>query len=214
MFISFGGEDVTPDKGCRSCGGSYAHEALSRVLRVRAWASIIRPLIAAGRVFGQARRSGVAFAPADWGSPTPDREAKTPPPIPDSEKRHVFVAMPFAEELQDTYEFGIYAPVRRCGFICEKVDEASFTGDILQRITERITTAEFVIADLTGERANVYLEVGYAWGKGVPVILLAREGEQVHFDVSTHRCIHYKRIGQLARELEKLIRGIYGLGPI
>lgn len=88
------------------------------------------------------------------------------------------------------------------------MNEAPFTGDILQRTTERIQTAEFVIADLTEARPNVYLEVGYAWGKGVPVIFLAREGEKLHFDVSTHRCIYYKSIRHLARDLEKLIRGL------
>jgi hypothetical protein len=127
-------------------------------------------------------------------------------------KKHVFVAMPFSEEFQDIYEFGIYEPIRRCGYICERVDEPVFTGDILQRITERIATAEFVIAELTGARANVYLEVGYAWGKGIPVITLAREGEKLHFDVSTHRCIFYRTIGQLAKELEKLVRGVYSGG--
>jgi hypothetical protein len=124
-------------------------------------------------------------------------------------KKHVFVAMPFSEEFQDIYEFGIYEPIRRCGYICERVDEPLFTGDILQRITERISTAEFVIAELTGARANVYLEVGYAWGKNVPVITLAREGEKLHFDVCTHRCIFYRTIGQLAKELEKLVRSVY-----
>jgi hypothetical protein len=124
-------------------------------------------------------------------------------------KKHVFVAMPFAEEFQDTYEFGIYGPIRRCGFICEKVDEALFTGDILQRILQRISTAEFIVAELSGARANVYLEMGYAWGKNIPVIAIAREGEKLHFDVSRHRCIFYRTIGQLSRELEKLIRGVY-----
>ena len=124
-------------------------------------------------------------------------------------KKHVFVAMPFSEDFQDIYEFGIYEPIRRCGYICERVDEPSFTGDILQRITSRISTAELVIAELTGARANVYLEVGYAWGKGIPVVTLAREGEKLHFDVSTQRCIFYRTIGQLAKELEKLVRGVY-----
>lgn len=125
------------------------------------------------------------------------------------QKKHVFVAMPFSEEFQDIYEFGIYEPIRRCGYICERVDEPLFTGDILQRITQRISSAEFVVAELTGARANVYLEVGYAWGRNVPVITVAREGEKLHFDVSTHRCIFYRTIGQLAKELEKLVRSIY-----
>jgi len=131
---------------------------------------------------------------------------------PATRKRHVFVAMPYAEEFEDVYEFGIYAPVRRCGFICERVDRSAFTGDILERIRQRIETADLVIADLSGGRPNVYLEVGYAWGKGTEVVFVAREGEELHFDVRAHRCIYYKRIGQLARDLERLIRGLRGLG--
>jgi hypothetical protein len=147
-------------------------------------------------VFGEGVQTGTADGRAAGGSG----------------KKHVFVAMPFSEEFQDIYEFGIYEPIRRCGYICERVDEPLFTGDILQRITERISTAEFVIAELTGARANVYLEVGYAWGKDIPVITLAREGEKLQFDVSTHRCIFYRTIGQLAKELEKLVRGVYSRG--
>ena len=77
------------------------------------------------------------------------------------------------------------------------------------RIISRISTAEFVVAELTGARGNVYLEVGFAWGRNIPVVTLAREGEKLHFDVSTHRCIFYRTIGQLAKELEKLVRGVY-----
>jgi hypothetical protein len=122
--------------------------------------------------------------------------------------RRVFVAMPFSEEFQNVYEFGIYPAVRNAGFICERVDETHFTGDILNQITEGIAAASLVIADLTEGRPNVYLEVGYAWGRGVPVIFVARKGEKLHFDVSTHRCIFYGRFTQFARDLEELIRGI------
>ena len=128
---------------------------------------------------------------------------------PASAKRHVFVAMPYAEEFEDVYEFGIYGPVRRCGFICERVDQAAFTGDILQRIRQRIETADLVIADLSGARPNVYLEVGYAWGKGIPVVFVARDGQEPHFDVKAHRCLYYRTIKQLAGDLEKLIQGLH-----
>jgi hypothetical protein len=125
-------------------------------------------------------------------------------------KRHVFVALPFTEEFQNVYEFGIYPAVRNCGFICERVDETHFTGDVLHRIKGGIEAADLVIADMTEGRPNVYLEVGYAWGRGVPVIFVAKKGERLHFDVSTHRCIFYGKFTQFAKDLEELIRGIEG----
>ncbi|MEE4603086.1 MAG: hypothetical protein V2J65_17515 [Desulfobacteraceae bacterium] len=125
-------------------------------------------------------------------------------------KHRVFVAMPFSDEFENVYDFGIYPAVRNSGCICERVDEAHFTGDVLGRIREGIETSDLVIADLTGGRPNVYLEVGYAWGKSIPVIFVARNGEELHFDVRTHRCIFYGRFKQFAKELEELIKGIFG----
>jgi hypothetical protein len=129
-----------------------------------------------------------------------------------SRKKYVFVAMPFQEDFEDVYQFGIYSAVRSCGYVCEKVDESLFAGNIVDRITEGIRNAEFVIADLTNERPNVYLEVGFAWGLKRPVILVAREGQRLHFDLSHHKCIFYRTIGRLANDLERTIRDIYGLG--
>ena len=106
-------------------------------------------------------------------------------------KPHVFVAMPFAEEMEDTYGFGIQGPVNAAGFLCERIDMSTFTGDILDRIKTKIETASLVIADLTGANANVYLEVGYAWGKERPTLLLAKKGEDLKFDVKGQRCIIY-----------------------
>ncbi|MBI3797426.1 MAG: hypothetical protein HY268_10740 [Deltaproteobacteria bacterium] len=150
--------------------------------------------------------TGSASKPAVLGSVSASLPVS--PGTPTVSKRRVFVALPFSEEFQNVYEFGIYPAVRNCGFICERVDETHFTGDVLNRIRGGIEAADLVIADLTEGRPNVYLEVGYAWGRGVPVIFVAKKGEKLHFDVSTHRCIFYGKFTQFANDLEELIRGI------
>jgi len=116
--------------------------------------------------------------------------------------------MPFSEEFQNVYEFGIYPAVRNCGYICERVDETHFAGDILVRIKEGIETASLVIADLSESRPNVYLEVGYAWGRSVPVIFVAKKNQRLEFDVMNHRCVFYGNFRKFAEDLETLIRGI------
>lgn len=118
------------------------------------------------------------------------------------QKPHVFVAMPFSEEMEDVFVFGIQGPVHAAGLLCERVDMAVFTGDILERIRSRIASASLVIADLTGANANVYLEVGYAWGKSRPTLLIMRSGEQLKFDVIGQRCIFYKSITDLKTKIE------------
>lgn len=119
-------------------------------------------------------------------------------------KPHVFVAMPFSKGMmEDTYIFGIQGPVNAAGYLCERVDMATFTGDILERVKTRISTAALVVADLTGSNPNVYLEVGYAWGRGRPTLLLAREGDELKFDVRGQRCIVYESIADLEKKLSK-----------
>jgi hypothetical protein len=117
-------------------------------------------------------------------------------------KPHVFVAMPFTKELEDVYVFGIQGPVNAAGYLCERVDMVTFTGDIVDRIKSRIGSASVVIADLTGANANVYLEVGYAWGRGRPTLLLLKKGDDLKFDVRGQRCIIYENIVDLARKLQ------------
>ena len=117
-------------------------------------------------------------------------------------KSHVFVAMPFKSELDDTYHYGIQNAVRAAGFVCERADLATFVGDVMQWVQNRIRTSSLVIADLTDANPNVYLEVGYAWGCGVPVVLLTQAVDHLKFDVRTQRCLVYGSI----RELEELLR--------
>jgi hypothetical protein len=123
-------------------------------------------------------------------------------------KPHVFVAMPFTKELEDVYVFGIQGPVNAAGYLCERVDMVTFTGDIVERIKSRIGSASLVIADLTGANANVYLEVGYAWGKNRPTLLLLRKGDDLKFDVRGQRCIIYENIVDLSRKLQADLDGL------
>jgi hypothetical protein len=116
-------------------------------------------------------------------------------------KPHIFVAMPFVEEMEDVFIFGIQSTVNSAGYLCERIDMTTFTGDILERIKSRIDTAALVIADLSGGNPNVYLEVGYAWGRGRSTLLLAREGDSLKFDVRGQRCLLYKSIADLAKKL-------------
>jgi hypothetical protein len=118
-------------------------------------------------------------------------------------KPHVFVAMPFNKQMLDVYRFGILEPVNSANFLCERVDMEAFTGDILTRIKSRIETSSLVIADLIGASANVYLEVGYAWGKDRPTLFLAQKSDELKFDVQGHKCIIYETISELKDKLEK-----------
>jgi hypothetical protein len=140
------------------------------------------------------------------------QRAKIPPPVRESlrsagaesdAKPSVFVAMPFAKEFNAVYRYGLEKPVRNAGYLCERADLASFTGDVIQWVKERISRADLVIADLTGKNANVYLEVGFAWGCGKPTMLVVSRPEDLGFNVRGQRCLVYD--GDITM-LEEMVR--------
>jgi len=117
------------------------------------------------------------------------------------DKPHVFVVMPINPDTEDRYYYGIGPAVRAAGFLCERIDIKAFTGDIMSTIRQRIASAAFVVADLSGANPNVYLEVGYAWGRGVPTILLCGAVEELAFDVRGEKCLLFKSIKALETAL-------------
>ncbi len=118
-------------------------------------------------------------------------------------KKKIFVAMPFAAEFDDSFHYGIQGAVNSCGYLCERADLQSFTGDVMDFVKERIATSDFVIADLTTANPNVYLEVGYAWGLKKKTVLLVKDPQELKFDARGQRCLPYTSIKDLETKLKK-----------
>jgi hypothetical protein len=118
-------------------------------------------------------------------------------PEADETTPHVFVAMPFREEYDDQYYLAIQPTIHEMGLLSERMDLDSFTGDIKQRMLERIRSARLLVALLDSANPNVYLEVGYAWGVETPTVLAAHQGESLPFDVRGERVLLYDRIYRL-----------------
>jgi len=118
-------------------------------------------------------------------------------------KPSAFVAMPFVDSMDDVFHYGIQGAVKSAGLLCERADLTSFVGDVMEWVKHRIRSATFVIADLTTANPNVYLEVGYAWGCGLPTVLLVRDATDLKFDVKGQRCLVYKSIKHLEELLSR-----------
>lgn len=168
-----------------------------RVLRLK---QLLSTLLPAGSTTATNRERGPNFA--SQLEPLRTAGAKS------QDKAHVFVAMPFAPEFDDRFHYGIQQAVNSAGYLCERADLATFTGDVIAWVKERIDSASLLVADLSTANPNVYLEVGYAWGKGIPTVLLSSDATDLRFDVKGQRCLVYKNIRALeellTRELENL----------
>jgi len=116
--------------------------------------------------------------------------------------------------MEDRFFYGIQRAADATGFAGKRLDKESFTGDILQQIRIDIEASSAVIADLTGANPNVYLEVGFVWGKGIPTILILEEKQELHFDVQGQRCLIYSSIRSLEEMLTKEIQNLSLRGMI
>ncbi len=117
-------------------------------------------------------------------------------------KKTIFVAMPFASAFDDCFHYGIQGAVNSFGYLCERADLNSFTGDVMEFVKERIANSDFVIADLTTANPNVYLEVGYAWGLHKKTVLLIKDANELEFDTRGQRCLQYTTIKDLENKLK------------
>ena len=130
------------------------------------------------------------------------------------QKQKIFVAMPFSDDMEDIYYYGIQRAVDVAGYDCYRSDKIAFIGDILQEIRLQVKKSVAVVADLTNANPNVYLEIGFAWGSKKPTILIMKQGEKPKFDVQGQKCLTYKNIKHLEEVLTKELLGLKAKGVI
>ena len=66
-----------------------------------------------------------------------------------------------------------------------------------QEIFAKLHRSSVVLADITGMRPNCLIELGYALGRGLPTMLMIKEGNQHPFDISTLGALHWKTSGTI-----------------
>jgi hypothetical protein len=119
-------------------------------------------------------------------------------------KPFIFVLMPLAQEFNDVYTFGIKGAAEDVGAYAERLIDQVFQEGMLERIFNQINKADVLVADMTGRNANVFYEVGYAHALGKIVLLLAREVDDIPFDLKHRQFILY---GESIVSLRKELRG-------
>lgn len=103
-----------------------------------------------------------------------------------------FVAMPFEGRRTEIYEEYVKNPIERLlGIECRRVDEITRSSHIMRDVWGLLTSCSVVIADLSGQNANVFYELGLAHVLGKPFVLIAEKIDDVPFDLRSVRTITY-----------------------
>lgn len=120
-----------------------------------------------------------------------------------------FVAMAFAPELAEAFDQGIAPAIEECGFTVRRLDREQHNEEITDRMVAAIRASEFMVADLTGHRPNVYYEAGFAEALGRVVIKTCRSDQSgdVAFDVRQRPIIRWTQPADLKQQLVDRIRG-------
>jgi CheY-like chemotaxis protein len=119
------------------------------------------------------------------------------------------VLMPFKEEFDELYRVAIKEPLTKMGYMCERIDELAFVGDVIQKLYDKLEYAGLIIADMTGLNPNVFYELGYADALKKTVILVTQTAANVPFDVRARRFITYE--GGMLQLKERLIDTVKSL---
>lgn len=115
-------------------------------------------------------------------------------------------------ELTDVAD-AVRSVFRSFGVRAIRADDLEHEGLITERVLNEIRTSEFLFADLTGVRPNVYYEIGYAHALGKRVILFRRSGTGLHFDLAGYNCPEYENLRDLREKLTKRLVSLTNRNP-
>jgi nucleoside 2-deoxyribosyltransferase len=127
---------------------------------------------------------------------------------------HCFVIMPFHPEFDGTYttirdSFQRALQATDKDGRCQRLDEETPAGNLIERLVTELKSSSLCIADLTGKRPNVMWEVGYAMALGIPTILLDQSSmSDLPFDIHHMQSLSYSAANltkSLGVPLQKMI---------
>jgi hypothetical protein len=123
--------------------------------------------------------------------------------------RSVLVCMSYANraDFRD-----LLAAVRAvCGefdYDAERIDEVNLSKRIVPQILNQVKRSAFVVVDVTEQKPNVYYELGFADGAGKEVVLLAKQGTALPFNVADVPVIYWEGFEDFKQEFRKRLREI------
>jgi len=127
-----------------------------------------------------------------------------PMPVP---KPEAFISMSLDSHM-DNICLTIKEACIHCGVLAVRADDIQHSGPIMEVVRNLIASCKYLIADLSGERPNVYNEVGIAMALDKEVILVCKPGTPLHFNVAGNNVLEYRDCAELKNIIIDRLQGM------
>lgn len=124
-----------------------------------------------------------------------------------------FVAIWFHDQMNASAK-AICNAITTSGYIPMCIKDEHFSGRIMDKALGEIRSSKFLVVDLTGQRASVFFEAGFAHGIGLDIIYVYRDEPEVDspldFYVKHYQCYRYKDSSELEEIVTNVIKARIG----
>ena len=124
-------------------------------------------------------------------------------------KEQVFILMAISADSEQKDRLNaIIRAAEAVGVEAKRADMIEHNNRITDLILEEIKQSRYIIADLTDSRPNVYYEMGYAHGLMREVVIIAKDGTSLHFDIKDYNAILFHSFTDLEDRLKKRLNSM------
>lgn len=117
-------------------------------------------------------------------------------------KNQVFVLTPMNKKFHEDYLW-VKESFLKHRFLSVKGDDVMVQSNLLSHIIKEIASSRFIVANISGRNPNVFYELGIAHALGKDVLLIARNENDITFDLSSSQVIIYSNQEQLERSVSE-----------
>ena len=125
----------------------------------------------------------------------------------------IMISMDASDPTLEDVSNGIKEVCKLFGVTAKRSNDFEHSDKITDLILHLIRTSDILIGDVTGERPNVYYEIGYAHALNKKPILYRRMGTRLHFDLSVHNVPEYINVSDLKNKLKTRLEAVLGRSP-
>jgi hypothetical protein len=120
--------------------------------------------------------------------------------------KQIFIAMPFSDEYNDVYQYGILPTVTKMGFTIWKADEIISNIDIMCKICKVIQESPYAIVNISDWNANVMFELGLLYGLSKKVLLIRKRGGKSPGNLAGIEYISYSKADDVIGPIKDFFR--------